>query len=72
MKQNVGTLDAILRFILAIFLVWFGLFYLNGLQGSIVGILVALVSLMPLYMFITRKCFVFRFLKISSIPKSKR
>ena len=72
MKKNVGKLDAILRFLLGIFLVYLGLFILKGIQGNLLGIFVALISIMPFYMAITRKCFVFNFFRISSIPKKKR
>jgi hypothetical protein len=69
--KNVGNLDALLGTPLGIFLVAFGLLFLDGWRGNIIGILVALISLMPFYMAITRKCFVFRWLHISSIPKKK-
>jgi hypothetical protein len=69
--KNVGNLDAFLRLLLSGYLVYLGLFVLDGAKGSLLGILVALISLMPLYMVITRKCFVFKFLNISSIPKKK-
>ena len=71
LQKNVSNLDAILRFLLGGFLVFLGLVILKGIRGNLVGILVSLCSLLPFYMAITRKCFVFRFLKISSIPRSK-
>jgi hypothetical protein len=71
MQKNVGKFDAVLRFLLGIFLVYLGLFILKGIQGNLLGILVALISIMPFYMAITRKCFVFKFFKISSIPRKK-
>ena len=71
MKRNVGNLDAIFRLILGGMLVFVGLYVLDGYRGKVIGILVALFSLMPFYMAITRKCFVFRFFGISSIPKEK-
>jgi multisubunit Na+/H+ antiporter MnhE subunit len=69
MKKNVGRLDQFLRFCLAVFLIWLGLFYLDGKQGSVLGILVSICSLLPLYMVFTRKCFVFRWFNISSIGR---
>ncbi len=72
MEKNVGNIDAFFRSVLVIILLVLGLFFLGGIHGNIIGILVALVALMPLYMVITRKCFVFKFLKISSISKHKR
>ena len=72
MEKNVGNTDAFLRSVLVIILLVLGLLILDGIHGNLIGILVALVALMPLYMVITRKCFVFKFLKISSISKHKR
>ena len=71
MKRNVGRFDRIFRLGLGIFLLWLGFFALNGRNGNLIGILVALISIMPFYMAITRKCFVFNFFKISSIPRKK-
>ena len=71
MLKNVGKVDALLRFLLGIFLVFLGMIILKGIQGNILGILTALISIMPFYMAITRKCFVFNFFKISSIPRKK-
>lgn len=50
---------------------WLGLFELNGLEGKVVGILVALVSLLPFYMSLTASCFVFRWFGIHSLSKSE-
>jgi len=71
LEKNVGDLDAFLRILLGIFLIYLGLHVLQGIDGKPLGIIVALISLMPFYMAITRKCFVFRFLHISSIPRKK-
>ena len=71
MKINVGNVDAILRILFGIFLLWLGLVKLNGLEGSISGIFVAIFSLIPFTIATTRKCPVFSIFKISSIPKNK-
>jgi hypothetical protein len=71
MKKNVGRIDRILRFLLGLFLVWLGVFVLNGKEGEVVGILVALISLMPFYMALTRSCFVFRWFRIHSLSKKE-
>jgi hypothetical protein len=71
MKKNVGTVDATLRFFLGIFLLWLGLFDMNGLEGEPWGIIVAFMSLAPFTFSLTRKCPVFYWLKISSISKKK-
>jgi len=72
MKKNVGTIDATLRFFLGIFLIWLGLFYMNGVGGEPGGIIVALISIAPFTFSLTRKCPVFYWLNISSISKKER
>jgi hypothetical protein len=71
MIKNVGKIDRTLRFVLGLFLVWLGLFVMNGKEGNIIGILVAIISLMPFYMTFTGSCFVFRWFKIHSLSKSE-
>ena len=69
---NVGKVDRILRFGLGVFLGWLGLFGMDGLQGNVVGILIAVASILPFYMAISRACFVFKWFKIDSLSKSER
>ena len=69
--KNVGKIDRILRFLLGLFLIWLGVFVLNGKGGNVIGILVALISLMPFYMALTSTCFVFRWFKIHSLSKNE-
>jgi hypothetical protein len=71
MIKNVGKIDRTLRFLLGLFLVWLGLFMLNGKEGKVMGIFVALISLMPFYMALTGSCFVFRWFKIHSLSKKE-
>lgn len=71
MIKNVGKIDRILRLLLGVVLVWVGLFTLNGLEGNLIGILVALISLMPFYMTFTGSCFVFRWFKIHSLSNKE-
>lgn len=71
MQKNVGTIDRILRLLLGLILIWFGVFILNGKEGNVIGIFVALISLMPFYMATTRSCFVFRWFKIHSLSKKE-
>lgn len=71
MKKNVGKIDRTLRFFFGLFLVWLGLFVLNGKEGEIIGILVAMISLLPFYIAFTRSCFVFRWFKIHSLSKKE-
>ena len=71
MIKNVGRIDRTLRFLLGLFLVWLGVFVLNGKEGNMIGIFVVLISLMPFYMALTRSCFVFRWFKIHSLSKKE-
>jgi hypothetical protein len=71
MIKNVGKIDRTLRFLLGLFFVWLGLFILNGKEGKVMGIFVALISLMPFYMALTGSCFVFRWFKIHSLSKKE-
>ena len=71
MKRNVGKIDRILRFILGIFLLWLGIVALNGKDGNIIGIIIALFSIMPFYMSYTASCFVFRWFNIHSLSKKE-
>ncbi len=71
MMKNVGRIDRTLRILLGVFLVWLGVFVLKGKEGNVTGIIVALASLMPFYMALTRSCFVFRWFKIHSLSKNE-
>ena len=71
MIKNVGTIDRTLRFLLGLALIWIGLFVLNGKDGNMIGLIVAVISLMPFYMTFTGSCFVFRWFKIHSLSKSE-
>ena len=72
MKRNVGKIDRTLRIIFGLFLIWLGLFQLNGQEGEIVGILVALLSLIPFTIAATKVCPVFSMFRISSITKKEK
>ena len=72
MIKNVGSIDRLLRFLLGSFLVWLGLWQFNGLQGNLIGILIALASLLPFYMVVTSSCFVFRWFNIHTLSKAER
>jgi hypothetical protein len=71
MIKNIGNIDRTLRLLLGLFLVWLGIFVLNGKEGNVIGIFVALISLMPFYMVLTRSCFVFRCFKLHSLSKKE-
>ncbi len=71
MKKNVGKIDSILRFLFGLFLVWLGLFYLQGLKGEAIGLIVAILSMIPFAISATKVCPVFTLFKISSITKKE-
>lgn len=72
MKKNVGSIDRIMRIVFGLFLVWLGLYQLNGLKGDVLGISVALLSLIPFIIAATRICPVFSIFKLSSITKKDK
>jgi uncharacterized membrane protein len=72
MKKNVGIIDRILRIIFGLFLIWLGFFQLKGQEGEVLGIFVALFSLVPFTIAATRVCPVFTIFKISSITKKEK
>lgn len=72
MKKNVGKIDRVLRIIFGLFLIWLGLFQLKGQEGEVLGILVALFSLVPFTIAATRICPVFAMFRISSITKKEK
>ncbi|MBT4129907.1 MAG: DUF2892 domain-containing protein [Candidatus Marinimicrobia bacterium] len=71
MLKNVGLIDRSLRFLLALLLIWLGLIFMKGIEGNVWGILVSLSSLLPLYMVITRSCFVFHWFNIHTLSKKE-
>ena len=72
MKKNVGQIDRVFRFFFGLFLLWFGLIYLEGIEGKLLGIVVTLASLIPFTMSLTATCPVFHWLKINSLTKKER
>ena len=72
MKKNVGQIDRVFRFFFGLFLLWFGLMYLEGIDGKLVGIVVTSASLIPFTMSLTATCPVFHWLKINSLTKKER
>jgi hypothetical protein len=69
MEKNVGGVDAFMRFVLGVVLILVGMFVLGGVNGSLSGLMVALLSLIPFYMAVTRRCIVFKVLNLSTIPR---
>jgi membrane-bound ClpP family serine protease len=56
LKLNMGRLDRTLRFVAGVALMLIGLFALNGWQGSLIGIVVAALALIPLLTSLTGFC----------------
>jgi hypothetical protein len=56
LKKNMGSLDRAVRFILGLVLIAVGLFLLGGLRGSWIGIVVAVVALVPIATAVTGVC----------------
>ena len=71
-KRNEGTIDRILRVGLALVLLPVGLFLLGGLQGSLPGLLVAGLSLLPLITGLTGFCPLYVPFGISTLEKEKK
>ena len=70
-KRNEGTIDRILRVALAMVLLPVGLFLLGGLQGSLLGLLVAGLSMLPLATGLTGFCPLYVPFGISTLGKEK-
>ncbi|MCB0280449.1 MAG: DUF2892 domain-containing protein [Calditrichaeota bacterium] len=68
---NVGKIDRILRTFLGFLLIWLGLFRFEGMKGNLIGIAIAVVSLVVFYIVITGNCFIFRWFRIHSLSKEE-
>lgn len=66
MKINVGPIDRIVRYTIAAALIIVGLFVLDGIHGETVGIVVAVLSLLPITTATTRSCPAYSILGIST------
>lgn len=66
MKVNVGSVDRITRYVLAVALVVVGLFVLSGIEGNVTGIVVAVASVLPIVTATTRKCPVYAAVGVST------
>lgn len=70
-KQNEGILDRIVRVTLGLVLLPTGLFLLGGLQGSVLGLVVAGISGLPLITGITGFCPLYVPFGINTLEKEK-
>lgn len=71
LKRNEGTIDRILRVILATMLLLVGLFWLGGVQGSVLGLVVTGFGLLPLITGLTGVCPLYIPFGISTLEKEK-
>lgn len=55
-RQNMGRLDRILRFAVGVALLPIGLFALSGLEGNLIGVVVAALAALPLVTSTTGFC----------------
>ena len=69
MGKNVGTVDAVIRFVLGAVLAYYGLFVMGGISGNLGGILAVIVAAVLFYTGATRKCPIFKVLGVSSAGK---
>ena len=70
-KRNEGIIDRTLRVLLALVLLQTGLFWLGGLHGTVLGLVVAGFSLLPLITGLTGFCPLYVPFGISTLEKEK-
>lgn len=70
-KRNEGIIDRTLRVVLALVLLSVGLFLLGGLQGNVLGLIVAGFSLLPLITGLTGFCPLYVLFGINTLEKEK-
>jgi len=70
-KRNEGILDRTLRVLLSMVLLPTGLFWLGGLQGSVLGLVVTGFGLLPLITGLTGFCPLYVPFGISTLEKEK-
>jgi hypothetical protein len=71
-KRNEGILDRTLRVLVALVLLPTGLFWLGGLRGSVLGLLVTGFSLLPLITGLTGFCPLYIPFGISTLENEKQ
>ena len=72
MERNEGTVDRIIRAILAVIFLVVGLGPLRGLQGAVLGIIVAVVGLILAFTAATGFCLIYKLLGISTTGTCKK
>jgi hypothetical protein len=66
MERNEGTVDRIIRAVLAVIFLVVGLGPLRGLQGAVLGIIVAVVGLILAFTAATGFCLIYKLLGVST------
>ncbi len=72
MERNEGTVDRIIRAILAVVFLVVGLGPLRALQGAVLGIIVAVVGLILAFTAATGFCLLYKLLGISTTGTCKQ
>lgn len=70
-KRNEGIIDRTLRMVLALVLLSVGLYLLGGLQGNVLGLIVAGFSMLPLITGLTGFCPLYVLFGIDTLEKEK-
>lgn len=71
MERNVGLFDRFFRAAIALLLLWVGIYKLDGQDGNYLGVLVAMSSLLPIYVSTMGTCFVLKWLGIHTMTKQE-
>lgn len=71
-KRNEGTLDRIVRLAVGTVLLPAGLFWLGGLQGNVLGLLIALPGVIGLVTALTGFCPTYVLFGISTLESEKK
>ncbi len=70
MACNIGTVDRIIRGVLAVVFLVVGLGVLGGLRGAVPGVVVAVVGLIMAFTAVTGFCLLYRLLGITTVRPS--
>ncbi|MCX8066827.1 MAG: DUF2892 domain-containing protein [Anaerolineae bacterium] len=72
MERNEGLVDRMIRAILAIVLLVVGLGPLGGLQGGVLGIVLAVIGLILAFTAATGFCLLYKLLGVSTVGGGKK
>ncbi len=69
MKKNVGTVDSMIRYVVAAALVVVGLFVLKGIQGNLTGVIVAAAAIVPALTATVKSCPLYTIVGLNTAEK---